>query len=479
MYETIREYLRSAGYTAEFLLGHFSLPRLHLLFYPVGHQGERFAEMYRGPGTALFLARVFIGGYAEPEGTFLEHMSPEIFAALQEAGFLEHADERWQATGLLFPFEGFFISADRAFRGQQRMPPDRDYVAGGADPTSVQFYEGIAKTPCSTLLEMGTGSGVGALLASRFAERVWAVDINSRSVAYAQRNCELNGVKNVTVLQSDLFSALGDMRFERIVANLPFVPSSENTAVFAAGGEDGERILAGFLAGCAERLEPGGRVYGLVMGSDREDSPFEARIRSYLAHGGEECDVALFARKTMTPMDFAFDQVLLKSSDSATLYRWIRFFEQYRIQQMVLGAVIVQRRREPRPVFTVRRQLAGKATVGDMDALVNWETRCVSADFVQSVLATRPKSTEQWEVLSKHALEDGRMTTISHILLVSHPFEGTIECVPWIVSLASKANGELTTSQLLSATQKQTGQSGETLLRVFAQLVSNGVLEIG
>lgn len=478
MYETIREYLRSAGYTEEFLLAHFSLPRLHLLFYPVGHQGERFAEMYRGPGAALFLARVFIGGYAEPEETFLEYMSPVVFAALQESGLVEPADGGWRAPGLLFPFEGFFISADRAFRGQQRMPPDRDYVAGGADPTSVQFYEGIAKTPCRTLLEMGTGSGVGALLASRFADRVWAVDINSRSVAYAKRNCELNGVKNVTVLHSDLYCALGDLRLERIVANLPFVPSNETTAVFAAGGEDGERILAGFLAGCAERLEPGGKVYGLVMGSDRESDPFEARIRRYLGRGDDECDVALFTRKTMTPMDFAFDQVLLKSSDSATLYRWIRLFEQYRIQQMVLGALILQRRREPRPVFTVRRQLAGKAAVTDMEALVNWETRCVSADFVSSVLTTRPKSTEQWEVLSRHAFEDGRMATISHCLLVSHPFEGTIECAPWIVSLATKANGELTTSQLLGAMQKQTGQSGETLLRVFAQLVANGILTI-
>ncbi|MBL8222747.1 MAG: hypothetical protein JNL62_26140 [Bryobacterales bacterium] len=71
------------------------------------------------------------------------------------------------------------------------------------------------------------------------------------------------------------------------------------------------------------------------------------------------------------------------------------------------------------------------------------------------------------------------MASISHCLLVSHPFEGTIECMPWIVSLATKANGELTTSQLLGAMQKQTGQSGETLLRVFAQLVANGILTIG
>ncbi len=474
----IVDYLRSAGYTAEFLLAHFSLPRLHHLFYPLGRQGERFARLYRGPGTPLFLARVFIGGYSEPKEAFLSQMPEAVFDALRENGLLEQAGTEWQAPGLLFPYGGLFINADRAFRGQERMPDDRNYVAGGVDPTSVAFHEGIAATPCRTLLEMGTGSGVGAILASRYAERVWAVDINPRSIAYARRNCALNGADRVTVMESDLYSALGDLRFERILANLPFVPSTESTAVFAAGGDDGERILAGFLEGVAERLEPGGRVYALAMGADREDDPFQARIRRYLGAGGEECDVALFIRKTMTPMEFAFDQVLLKNSDSAALYRWIGFFETFRVQQMVLGHLIVQRRREARPVFTVRRTLSANASVADMDRLADWETRCLSDNFVPPLLATKPRTTGHWEALSKHQLRGGQMTTLSYSILASHPFVETIECAPWVVSMASKANGELTASQLLGMVQQQTGQSGEALLRVFAQLVGAGILEI-
>lgn len=478
-HQAIQQYLQASGFTEEFLLHHFSLPRLHLLFYPLGMQGERFAQQYQGPGTPLFLARVFIGGYAEPPQAFLAHMPGDVFQALASLGLLEKTGDQWQATGLLFPYAGFFVTADRAYRGQQRMPPNHDYVAGGIDPTSVQFYEGLSTTPCRTLLEMGTGSGVGALLATRFAEKVWAVDINTRSVEFAGHNRNLNGLDNLTVLQSDLFSALENLRFERIIANLPFVPSTDSTAVFAAGGEDGERILASFLSQCAAHLEPAGRVYALVMGSDRAGDPFESRIRRYLAAAEPECDVALFPRKIMAPMDFAFDQLLLKNSDSATVYRWVDLFERFAVEQMVLGTLVVQRRSTGRAVFTVRHQLSPAASIEDIDRTVNWETQCLSAAFVPTVLPAKPRTTTNWEALSKHVLEAGEMKTTSYSIIVSHPFPETLECPQWVVTLASKANGELTTSQLLGMMQKQTGQPGETLLRVFAQLVGAGILEIG
>ncbi|MFN7939283.1 MAG: class I SAM-dependent methyltransferase [Bryobacteraceae bacterium] len=475
----IREYLEGAGYTEQALLKHFELPRIHFLFYPLGHQGERFAQLYGAPGTVAFLARVLIGGYAESREAFAAHMPGAVFEAMVDAGILEQVGEQWQAKGLLFPYDGFFVCADRAFRGLERMAPDLEYVAGGADPTSVQFYEGMSRRPCRTLLEMGTGSGVGALLASRFAERVWAVDINARSVEYARRNCALNGVENVTVLESNLFAAVDGMRFDRIVGNLPFVPSTKTTAVFAAGGEDGEQILAGFLGGCAERLEPGGSVHALVMGSDRENDAFEARLRRYLGAGAEECDVALFVRKTMTPMDFAFDQVLLKSGDSSSLYRWIALFERFQMEQMVLGTLMVQRRKEARSVFTLRHTLAPGAGIGDLERVMDWQTRCMTGEAVREVLQARVKVSSNWEALSKHAFEDGRMATISYSIVARHPFEQTLECPPWVVSMAAKADGELTVSQLLGTAQKQTGQPVDVLVRVFAQLVAIGVVEIG
>ncbi|MBS1825251.1 MAG: methyltransferase [Acidobacteria bacterium] len=474
----IRDYLETAGYAENALLAHFGLPKIHFLFYPVGQQGKRFAELYLAAGTATFLARVLIGGFADSRAAFGAHMPDTVFAAMVEAGLLERSGEQWQATGLLFPYEGFYVCSDRAFRGLERMPPDLEYVAGGADPTSVQFYEGMSRRPCRTLLEMGTGSGVGALLASRFADQVWALDINARSVAYARRNCELNNVENVTVLESNLFAAVDGMRFERIVGNLPFVPSTKTTAVFAAGGEDGEQILARFLEGCVERLEPGGSVNALVMGSDREDDAFETRLRRYLGAEAEECDVALFARKTMTPMDFAFDQMLLKSGDTSGLYRWIELFQRFRMEQMVLGTLLIQRRKEKRSVFTLRHTLAVGAGIADLERVMDWQTRCMSGESIREVLTARPKSSGNWEALSKHQMQNGQMATISYSIMARSPFEHTLECPPWVVSMAAKADGEMTVSQLLGMVQKQTGQPGEVLLRVFAQLVAIGVVEI-
>ncbi len=70
------------------------------------------------------------------------------------------------------------------------------------------------------VLDMGTGSGVNAILAAGTARDVVAVDINPRAVAAARRNAILNGV-SVEVRQSDVFSNVAGT-FDLIIFDPPF-----------------------------------------------------------------------------------------------------------------------------------------------------------------------------------------------------------------------------------------------------------------
>ena len=115
------------------------------------------------------------------------------------------------------------------------------------------------------VLEIGCGAGMTAvMLARKGARRVVAVDINPAAVANTQRNAERNGVQ-IEVLQSDIFSALGDKeRFHTVCWNFPFIwmpPDYEFASVLERGLFDpGYSIMTRFLSSAHKYLHENGRV---------------------------------------------------------------------------------------------------------------------------------------------------------------------------------------------------------------------------
>lgn len=73
------------------------------------------------------------------------------------------------------------------------------------------------------VLDMGTGSGLGAITAAKFTHYVTAVDINPEAVRCAQINALLNHVDDrVRVKQSDLFTEIPNQCYDLILFNPPF-----------------------------------------------------------------------------------------------------------------------------------------------------------------------------------------------------------------------------------------------------------------
>jgi release factor glutamine methyltransferase len=72
------------------------------------------------------------------------------------------------------------------------------------------------------MLDLGCGSGVGAVFCAPKVRELVAVDINSSAVKNTEENCRLNGLNNVAVKQSDMFSGV-EGRFDLILANPPYI----------------------------------------------------------------------------------------------------------------------------------------------------------------------------------------------------------------------------------------------------------------
>src|ERR1700744_2143346 len=72
------------------------------------------------------------------------------------------------------------------------------------------------------VLDLGCGSGVGAVFCAPKVRELLAVDISPSAVANTAENCKLNGLSNVAVKQSDMFSRV-EGKFDLILANPPYL----------------------------------------------------------------------------------------------------------------------------------------------------------------------------------------------------------------------------------------------------------------
>jgi release factor glutamine methyltransferase len=79
-----------------------------------------------------------------------------------------------------------------------------------------------------TLLELGAGSGMIAIVAARRGAVVTALDISSTAVEAIRKNAAANQA-NVTVVQSDLFGNLPQAAFDFILINPPYYPNDPST----------------------------------------------------------------------------------------------------------------------------------------------------------------------------------------------------------------------------------------------------------
>ena len=127
--------------------------------------------------------------------------------------------------------------------------------------------ETLEVRPGEIALDVGTGTGLIALLMARKAKYVLGVDVNPKAVELARRNARLNGISNVEFRLSDLFENVSG-RFDVITFNAPYLPGEPEKAIDLAlvGGKTGREVIDRFIAEVPDHLNENGRVY-LVQSS--------------------------------------------------------------------------------------------------------------------------------------------------------------------------------------------------------------------
>jgi ribosomal protein L3 glutamine methyltransferase len=193
----------------------------------------------------------------------------------------------------------------RKFYVDERVIVPRSYIGelldGGlsavvADPEEVEH-----------VLDLCTGSGCLAILAA-FAfpnASVDAADISPDALDVAKRNVDDYGLADrVGLHKSDLFSGLGNQKYDLIISNPPYV-TGEAVADFPPeykaepelahfGGEDGMDLVRRILRDAARHLTPGG-VLVVEIGMARETLETEYPDLPFLWLDTEQSEGELFA----------------------------------------------------------------------------------------------------------------------------------------------------------------------------------------
>ena len=168
------------------------------------------------------------------------------------------------------------------------------------------------------VLDLGTGSGILAILASKLGARsVVATDVSERAIRIARRNAEINHVE-IDFRAGDLFDPVEDELFDLIISNPPMTPSPTQLPRFTWGGVDGRLVLDRVIDGAPNHLRNGGRLLIPVVSLVGIGRAYQAllergltpRILDYRVHPfGKTLHRLLNHLKSLPDSDYFYDHL--------------------------------------------------------------------------------------------------------------------------------------------------------------------------
>src|SRR3974390_2673948 len=324
----------------------------------------RLLDQTSEPNCIHTLVRWFWIGISQDEVEAGRHL-PQWFVPLaMECGLLYKDGNDLCPEAMLFPETQYIYAADHTKKIDRA---DSELVLW-PNPTSRLLSRFTVRRPSRATLDLGTGTGIQALLAAEHSEVVIATDLNPRAVAFAAFNTRLNGIENVNCLQGDGFDPVAERKFDLIVSNPPFFITPSAQYLFCDNPMDLDQLCRRLAREAPAYLNEGGYFEMMCEWAEVEGQPWQERLAEWFeGTGGDVWGLKGYAED---PADYAHERVRAinpsPEMDSELYHSYMAYYRERRVKKIHGGLVAMRRRTGKNWVFLEEAPHTPKDAFGDL-----------------------------------------------------------------------------------------------------------------
>jgi hypothetical protein len=304
----------------------------------------RLRRSSEGESSLHVLVRLLFLGLPVEEDVAARALHPVALDRWVKAGVLRLAGGMARSLVRLVPYDDILLTIDPPELIESGAAPD---IVSGMTGSSLTLVYATIRRWFPSILDLGTGCGIQALLAAGHAGQVTATDRSLRSLDFARFNANLNGRANIEFASGDAFEPAAGRQFDLIVCNPPFMISPGLRYLYRDSGLEADGFCRKLAREAPAHLREGGYFQMTCEWVHLHNEDWRQRLASWFEGSG--CDAFVFHTETQSPAVYADQWIRDTEQDNAELAG--RLYEEYLdyyrglgIKAICTGIVCLRRR---------------------------------------------------------------------------------------------------------------------------------------
>jgi methylase of polypeptide subunit release factors len=441
----LRAFFEDAGYTETSLrkhLGAAELPSRQL------RNQARLLDRTSAPTPLNVLLRWFWLALPQDQLPVTEIIPADMVSLMLEAGLLSREGDSLLPQAMLLHVDGFLVASDHA----SAIDNKNVEMVLWPNPTSKFLARFAVQRHSRATLDLGAGSGILSLGASRYSDVVVATDLNQRAVACTRFNARLNDLANIEAMAGDCFAPVAGRRFDLILSNPPFFITPQGDYLFCENPMELDGLCRRLVKEGPDYLNEGGYMQMLCEWAQIKGQPWEERIAEWIQGNG--CDAWVMKGLTQDPEEYAQHRIRETSQDpsqDAASYAGYMQYYRHRGVEAIHDGLIVMRRRQGHN--WIRIEEVPKTPKGNLGEMI--VSTFAAHDLMQQMsgddqlLAIRPKLSSEVRLEQVCEQHEGQWRAESLTLRLISGFPFHMDVQPLVAEFLVTCDGTRTAGEAI------------------------------